>query len=304
MTTHKKQPSILVGLIGSGIRASLTPPMHEHEGDMQGMRYLYRIIDLDELGLGVSDLPDLLLAAERMGFTGLNITHPCKQAVVELLDELSDVASRIGAVNTVVFERGRRIGHNTDAWGFIESFREEIAVSCPHDRIFLLGVGGAGTAIANALLVRTTCSLEIHDEDRNRAREVASRLADVYGTERVNLVTDIAESLRHCDGLVNATPVGMQLHPGCPIDASLLRPDLWVADIIYFPMETELVKAATETGCRVMTGGGMAVYQAVRAFERFTNVEPDRVRMKAHFASLLEPPASPAGQARSVGSTG
>lgn len=282
-----ERPSVLVGLIGSGIGSSLTPSLHEREGDEQRMRYLYRIIDLDAQRLGVADLPDLLLAAERTGFTGLNITHPCKQAVVGLLDELSGFAEKAGAVNTVVFSGGRRIGHNTDAWGFFESFRQEIAATCRYDRVLLLGVGGAGTAIAHALLGRTECALEIFDTDRARAQAFSDHLEAIYGQGRSVYSQSIADSLGRSDGIINATPVGMRHHPGCPMDTQLLRPDLWVADIVYVPMETELVTAATQAGCTVMRGGGMAVYQAVGAFELFTGVTPNVPRMQAHFESLL-----------------
>ena len=287
---NNNKPSILIGLIGSGIGKSLTPPMHEHEGDKQGMRYLYRIIDLDQLKLGVSDLSDLLLAAERMGFTGLNITHPCKQAVVEYLDELSDVAAKVGAVNTVVFSGGRRFGHNTDALGFFESFQEEIANTCPHENILLLGAGGAGTAVAHALLSGTSCNLEIFDINEARARVVVDHIAKVYGPGRAAVSKSVIDSLARADGLINATPIGMRHTPGCPLDPALLRPDLWVTDIVYVPMETELIAAATKVGCKVMRGGGMAVYQAVRAFEIFTGIRPDADRMKAHFKTLLQAP--------------
>ncbi|MDH3282859.1 MAG: shikimate dehydrogenase, partial [Gammaproteobacteria bacterium] len=240
-----KKPSILIGLIGSGIGKSLTPPMHEHEGEKQGMRYVYRIIDLEQLRLGVADLPDLLLAAERLGFNGLNITHPCKQAVVELLDELSEVAAKIGAVNTVMFSGGRRIGHNTDALGFFESFKEEIAATCRHDKILLLGVGGAGTAVAHTLLSQTDCRLEIFDVDAARGNSVVEYLREAYGTDRAAVADSVADSLARSDGVINATPVGMSHHPGCPLDSKLLRPALWVADVVYVPMETELMQAAS-----------------------------------------------------------
>ena len=115
MTTSRK-PSILAGLIGSGIQASRTPALHEQEGDAQGMRYLYRLIDLDALKLDINALPDLLTSAQRMGYTGLNITFPCKQAVIPLLDELSAEARGIGAVNTVLFQDGKRIGQTLTVW--------------------------------------------------------------------------------------------------------------------------------------------------------------------------------------------
>src|SRR5580765_347264 len=105
--------TFLVGLVGAGIQASRSPRMHEAEGRRQGLNYAYRLLDLHSLGLGVADLPEVLAGAERYGFDGLNITHPCKQAVIPLLDELSDDAREIGAVNTVVLQGGRRIGHNS-----------------------------------------------------------------------------------------------------------------------------------------------------------------------------------------------
>jgi len=294
----KARHSILIGLIGSGIGKSLTPAMHELEGRRQGMTYIYRIIDIDTLELDVADLPDLLVAAERMGYNGLNITHPCKQAVVPLLDEMSDAAARIGAVNTIVFRDNKRVGHNTDAWGFIKSFDEEIAGSRSVGNILLLGAGGAGTAIAHSLLMRHDCRLRIYDTDGPRAAEVAEILCGVYGNDAAVVVDDLGHAVEGSDGLINATPVGMKIHPGCPIDASLLRRDLWVVDVVYFPLETELVTAATKAGCTVVTGGGMAVYQAERAFEHFTGVQPDAKRMRTHFRSLVEPHQVDVGSSR------
>src|SRR5256886_5856226 len=125
--------SCLIGLIGRGILRSKSPDMHEQEADAQGIRCLYRLIDLNVLRLGVDALPVLLESAERMGFSGVNITHPCKQAVIPLLHELSEDARAIGAVNTVRFRDGKRLGYNTDAAGFAERFRRGLADS-PRDR--------------------------------------------------------------------------------------------------------------------------------------------------------------------------
>jgi shikimate dehydrogenase len=138
--------SYLIGLIGTGIQASLTPAMHMREGDELGLRTLYRLIDLTALDLGVDALPDLLTAAERMGFDGLNITHPCKQLVLPLLHELSDDARAIGAVNTVVLRDGQRIGHNTDASGFAAAFRRGLP-DVRLGRVVQFGAGGAGFAV-------------------------------------------------------------------------------------------------------------------------------------------------------------
>lgn len=278
-------PSVLVGLIGAGIQASRTPAMHEREGAANGLRYVYRLIDLDLLGLGPDALPDLLTAAERMGFAGLNVTYPCKQSVLPLLDDLSDDARALGAVNTVVLKDGRRVGHNTDWWGFAESFRQELA-DVRRDRVLLCGAGGAGAAVAHALLTLGTGRLAILDVEPERAERLAADLRDRFGADRAVAVSDAEAGLAGADGLVNATPMGMAKMPGTPVPAALLRPDLWVAEIVYFPLETELLRAARAIGCRTMGGGGMAVYQAVAAWRLFTGREPDAGRMRRHFLSM------------------
>jgi shikimate dehydrogenase len=278
--------SVLVGLIGAGIHASRSPAMHEREGATQGLAYIYRLIDLDVLGLSTEGLPQLLAFAYRFGFAGLNITHPCKQAVIPLLDELSSDARAIGAVNTVVFKvDGRTVGHNTDWYGFAESFRRELA-DAPRARVAQLGAGGAGSAVAHALLTLGVGELSITDIDQYRAARLAADLCGRFGAGRAIASTDPTQSVRTADGLVNTTPIGMLGHPGMPVSRDLLRPDLWVADVVYFPLETELLRAARALGCRTMSGGTMAVFQAVGAFHLFTGIEPDADRMIAHFASL------------------
>ncbi|MGI4943117.1 MAG: shikimate dehydrogenase [Janthinobacterium lividum] len=279
------RPSFLAGLIGSGIGASRTPPMHEREGDEQGLRYTYQNINLDRLGLGADALPDLLLAAERMGFAGLNITHPCKQAVVPLLDELSPDAQALGAVNTVVLRDGRRRGENTDWWGFAEAFRRNMA-DAPRDRVVQLGAGGAGAAVAHALLTLGVERLVIGDVDAGRAASLADSLCARFGGDRAAACTDLPDATAAADGLVHCTPTGMAVHPGLPLPAALLRREMWVADIVYFPLETELLRTARALGCRTLDGGSMAVFQAVEAFRLITGVTPDPERMLRHFAEL------------------
>ena len=276
----------LVGLIGMGIQPSRMPALHEREGAAQGLVYIYRLVDLEVLRLGVEALPELLVAARRFAFTGLNVTHPCKQAIIPLLDELSPPASALGAVNTVVFAAdGRLVGHNTDWSGFAESFRRELA-DVPRRRVVLLGAGGAGAAVAHALLALGVGELSIIDTESARAHRLAAGLRDRFGEGRAIAARDVAAAVDTADGIVNATPVGMASHAGMPVARELLRPDLWVAEIIYFPPETKLLRAARERGCRTMAGGGMAVFQAAEAFRLFTGREPDRERMIRHFATL------------------
>lgn len=278
-------PSILAGLIGCGIQGSRTPAMHEREGDAQNLRYLYRLIDLDRLKLDSSALPDLLTAAERMGFTGLNITFPCKQAVIPLLDELSAQARGIGAVNTVVFKDGQRIGHNTDCLGFAEGFRRGLP-GVARQRVVQMGAGGAGAAVAHALLAEGIEQLSIFDVEPARAQALADNLNQHFGAGRAQAGSELAAAMVEADGLVNTTPVGMAKLPGTPVPKELLRPALWVAEIVYFPLQTELLRDARALGCRTLDGGTMAVFQAVKAFEMFSGVKADAQRMLAHFASF------------------
>jgi len=285
MTSWDQRPAILVGLIGSGIQASRTPAMHEREGTEQGLRLVYRLIDLDVLRLGPEALEELLTAAERMGFSGLNITYPCKQAVVPRLDQLSPDARALGAVNTVVLKDGQRIGHNTDCSGFAESFRRGLP-DVRRDNVVQLGAGGAGAAVAHALLAEGVGRLAIADTDASRAEALAADLAARFGAGRAVAVGDLAAEVAAADGLVNCTPVGMAKLPGTPLPVALLRPALWVAEIVYFPLETDLLRAARAIGCRTLDGGGMAVFQAVGAFRLFTGLEPDAARMQRHFAAM------------------
>ena len=287
--------SVLVGLVGSGIGPSLTPPMHEREADQLGIRYLYRRFDLDDLQLPAEAVGDLLAATRLAGFDGLNVTHPCKQLVLQHLDELTADAAALGAVNTVVFRDGRAVGHNTDWSGFARSFDRGLP-DVALDDVVLLGAGGAGAAVAHALLTLGVGRLTVLDVDGGRARSLADALSGRFAADRAvsGDLGDLEPSLSAADGLVHATPTGMAAHPGLPLPAALLRPPLWVADVVYRPLETELVRTARGAGCRVLDGGGMAVYQAVDAFRLFTDVEPDAERMLAHFTELVGEPASDA----------
>ncbi len=278
---------LLVGLIGAGIQRSLTPAMHEEEARAQGLQLHYQLIDLDAAHVGADKLPTLIEAARIMGFAGLNITYPCKQAVIPLLDELSDEAQAMGAVNTVMFRDGRAIGHNTDGSGWAWGFQRTLP-NADLSRVVLLGAGGAGSAIAHAVLRLGARQLVIVDREAARAEESAAALNVRYGAGQVSASADPATALQGATGLIHATPTGMDKLPGLPLPAELLRPDLWVAEIVYFPLDTALLQAARAKGCATVDGGTMAVGQAIGAFERFTGRPADAARVQAHFRSLLQ----------------
>jgi shikimate dehydrogenase len=280
--------SFLVGLVGDGVMPSLTPYMHEREGDVQGLRYLYRPIDLTELGLPGKAVGELLAGARSLGFNGLNITHPCKQLVLDYLDEVSADARRLGAVNTVVIREGRFIGYNTDFSGFAAALASGLP-GATLDRVVQLGAGGAGSAVAYALLTAGVRELDLVDTDAARCADRAAELAGFFPDRTVTARTtaELPQLMPQADGLVHCTPVGMAAHPGVPLDMSLVESRHWVADIVYRPIETELVRESRAKGCKVLDGGRMAVGQAADAFRIFTGRPANADRMRSHFLELV-----------------
>lgn len=281
---------VLAGLIGRGIARSRTPEMHMAEAAAQSLRGVYRIIDVDTLPEDEQNLKAIVHAAEVTGFNGLNVTYPFKMEVIPLLDQLSPNAAAVGSVNTIVFRDGKRIGHNTDLWGFAESFRQNM-IGVSLKTVLLIGAGGAGVAVAHALADCGVQHLKIFDVDTVRVEQLARQVRSNRQGLTVEPVTTLdAASCANLSGIVNASPVGMAKTPGTPFPLELLKPDMWVADIVYFPLETELLAGARRLGCRVLPGSGMAVFQAVRAFELFTGRRADPVRMKAAFDAFDEMP--------------
>ncbi|KAA2316039.1 shikimate dehydrogenase [Pseudooceanicola sediminis] len=269
---------IRVGLLGKGIAASRTPGMHMASARALGVPYQYDF--LDPLEMTLPDKVDQILdQVEAQGYDGLNVTYPFKQAVIPHVDDLSKAARAVGAINTIVFRDGRRYGHNTDYWGFGTSLRLGLP-DAVLTRVILLGAGGAGGAVAQALLDAGVGTLLVHDPEVAKAQELVAILQARFGAARAAVAEDVAMA-REVDGIVNASPVGMTKLPGCPLPKTLLSARQWVADIVYFPPETELLAAARALGCAVLPGTGMALYQAVRAFELFSGRAPDLDEMKA-----------------------
>jgi shikimate dehydrogenase len=276
-----------VGLIGADIGPSLSPTLHEHEARELGLGYSYERIDISKLGVPEERIGELLRMARGLGFRGVNVTHPCKQSVLEHLDDLSDDAAALGAVNTVVFTPAGAVGYNTDWPGFERSFIRGLPdVRLNH--VVLLGAGGAGSAVAHAALSLGVQRLVIRDQQADQAHRLVASLGRRYGAERVGVCGRLVDECRRADGLIHATPTGMAEHPGMPLDSGLIHEDLWVAEVVYRPLETELLRHARRLGCRTLDGGGMAVTQAALSFELFTGQAPDLERMLGHFARIAD----------------
>ncbi|CUH79076.1 shikimate dehydrogenase [Tropicibacter naphthalenivorans] len=272
-----------VGLIGDGIQKSRTPPMHVAEGAAQGFDLCYDLIDTGTMD-PVPPLAQLLDRAQDAGFAGLNITFPYKKEVLAHLDTLSDSVTKLGAANTVVFRDGKRFGHNTDFWGFAEGLRQRLP-DAEKDCVLLLGAGGAGGAVGHALVDQGVQRLLVVDRDPAMAQALVDSI-NRFTPGRAEVARDVTQAAAQAQGIVNATPMGMAKLPGTAIDTALIDPRHWVGDIVYFPMETALLAAARAKGCRTMSGAGMAVFQAVRAFELFTGQPADAARMRATFESI------------------
>lgn len=284
-----QRENIQTGLIGRHIAASRSPWMHEQEARAQGLALTYTLFDFAAMGRDETHLCTQLTAAAELGFAGVNITYPYKQAVIDCLDDLSPGAARIGAVNTVKFTNGKLVGHNTDVLGFAESIRTGLP-GATIERVLQLGAGGGGAAAAQALLELGANTLIVCDTDRQRAAALAAKLRRDFGPNRAEATADPAAVIGSVAGLVNATPLGMASSPESPIDTSLLARWQWVADIVYFPLETELLRGARARGCRTLDGSRMAVYQAAAAFELFTGRSADRARMLRSFVEYSGAP--------------
>ncbi len=277
--------ALRVGLIGAGISASRSPAMHVAAGRALRLDVCYDLIDTDGANWQGLSLDVVLSRLAAMGYVGVNVTFPHKRAALALCDVVAASAAAVGATNTIVFRGAQRIAHNTDYSGFAAGFLTGIGPRS-HATALLLGAGGAGGAVANALVDSGVKRLFIHDTDLQAASRLVAAINTRLGQGRAQLARDLRIAAAAADGIVNATPVGMAKLPGTPLDMALVEARHWVADIVYVPLETEFLRQAGARGCHVIDGSGMAVGQAGAAFEHFTGCKPDEALMRATFDSL------------------
>jgi quinate/shikimate dehydrogenase (NAD+) len=281
------QRRILMGLIGANIMGSLSPALFADAFAAAGIDGFYHLMDVDRLP--GRTLPQLLDAIKAAGFAGANITYPFKQDIIALLDAVEPTTMQTGAINTVLIAGdGRTTGYNFDRPGWRNSFAESFGRDAAKGaRVVQIGAGGAGHAVAFALMDLGVAQLTIHDLDHARAATLCSNLAQHFGASRCRLARELEREIAEADGVVNATQVGMRGFPGNPVPVSALRASHWCADVIYTPIETEFLKAAAARGARVLNGSGMCVHTAVEAFRLFTGITPDVARLHAAFAKAL-----------------
>ena len=278
---------MLLGLVGSNIMGSLSPTLFADAFAAAGIDGFYHLMDADQLP--APRLPALLDAVKMAGFSGINVTYPFKQEIIPLLDTIDPEAREVGAVNTVVIdESGRTTGFNFDRRGWRNAFVEKLGMdSARGAAAVLVGAGGAGRAVSCALMDLGIAKLTIHDQDSERVEALATELGALFPRQRISVAKDLVKDIASADGVVNATQTGMRGFPGNPVPPSALKTSQWAADVIYTPIDTEFIKAATAKGCRTMGGDGMCVHQAVEAFRQFTGLTPDLARMHKAFAAGL-----------------
>jgi shikimate dehydrogenase len=268
------------GLIGHPVAHSMSKTMQEAAFRELGLDYTYGLFDVSE--------DELKLFMDNADFRGLNVTIPLKVEAVKYMSELSPEASVIGAVNTIEFGKGR-IGHNTDAAGFMKSLREaDVEVA---DQTFLvLGAGGAGRSIVFKLAMEKA-RVYCFNRDGKKAALLSEEVMRRVGV-RVEPAAKVADIIRNVDVLVNATPVGM--HPAVDdtlVPKELMHPALTVMDLVYNPIETRLLREAKAAGCRTVDGVGMLVHQGAESLRIWLGREPPADAMREAVLDALKKPA-------------
>jgi shikimate dehydrogenase len=273
--------TVLYGVLGSPVRHSLSPAIHNAAFEATGVNGVY-------LAFETTDLPGSLAGAKALSFGGLSVTLPFKSAVIPLLDQLDPLAGRIGAVNTIRNEGGKLIGYNTDGPGALKALEPVTDVS--GKRCLLVGAGGAARAIGYALSRR---GVEI--VVANRSAERGKPLAAFLGGRCIPL----AEANRiEADLLIQTTSVGMfPITDQVPVSSEALREGMVVMDVVYNPLKTRLLRLAEERGCMTVNGLDMFIYQGAEQFRLWTGLEPPVEIMREAANKILLSHSENAGNA-------
>lgn len=273
MTQFPGVETKLVVLLGTPLGHSISPPMHNRVFEKLGMNYCYLPVEVSE-----KNLEKVFSGLSLMNVAGFNVTIPHKISIIEYLDELDPLAATIGAVNTITVENGKTKGYNTDGEGFIRSFEEEVNSSVKGKKIYIVGCGGASRAIAMTLAFYGADTLYLQNRTTSKAEELAYKInSNIRSCAKVigDSLEEQKETIASSDVLINATNLGMHPHEtAIPIDESLISPHLIVADIVYVPLMTKLLKTAKERGCSIVPGLKMLIYQGAAAFKLFTGKDP------------------------------
>lgn len=259
-----QQTAIHLGLIGQGISRSSAPRLHRLSGKHLGLAVDYGLFDLAAPG----DFASCLQRCQQAGLTGVNITHPFKTLAFQQATWLAEDVAAIGAINTILFtDEGVLSGHNTDWSGFKAAYRARFGDAAA-GRVAILGAGGVGRPIAAALQQLGATELHIFDRDRQAAERLAADLRSPNCP--ITVCADAASASAAVDGLINATPIGMHNHPGCPLPVDCFGRPAWAFDAIYTPIDTPFLRHAKAAGAEILSGYELFLHQGIDAFRLFT----------------------------------
>jgi len=258
--------TLLFGVIGDPVRHSKSPVMLNRAFREAGVNGAYAAFHVLPEKLG-----DAIAGVRGLGFRGLNVTIPHKIEVMKHLDEISEGARAIGAVNTIVNDGGRLVGYNTDGIGYVRSLKEEAEPELAGKKIVVLGAGGAARGILWALAQEKPAAIVVANRTEAKAEELAASFDPALRIATVPWA-GLREAVADADVVINTTSVGMSPNVGeTLIDPAWLRPGAVASDLIYNPLKTAFLEKAEERGCRAHGGLGMFVYQGAYAFEYWTD---------------------------------
>ncbi|SCZ79340.1 shikimate dehydrogenase [Acidaminobacter hydrogenoformans] len=271
----------LTGLLGYPLKNSRSPRMHNISFSALGLEYAYLAFEIED-----GFLPGALEAMKALHAQGFNVTMPHKQKVLQYLDEVDPAARMIGAVNTVYNDNGRLVGYNTDGKGFVKGLAEE-GFDLAGKRVVLVGAGGAGRAVGVQVALSGITDMTIFDVESEKVTELLETIHEnIKSVNAIGVVYNeaaVVEAVKNADLLIDCTPLGMDkvvtnaegqeenlIDKSTVNDPSVFRPDLFVAHIVYIPLETKLIKMAKDAGCKTMNGIPMMIWQGAEAFEIWT----------------------------------
>jgi shikimate dehydrogenase len=276
MKKEKNGKTKIIGLIGKNIENSLSPLIHNQIILKYSLNFCYLPFQVTE-----TNLAKTIQGIKALNIRGVNITFPYKEKVIKFLDEVEESARRIGAVNTIVNNKGFLTGYNTDVIGFKKSLQEDGKFVIKEKKAVILGAGGAARAVVYALLEEEIEEICIFNRTLEKAKKVKQNLSSFFPKSRISVFPlgeeDLKDKIGKAHLLINTTSLGMAPRvDNTPLpDEKLFHPDLLVYDLIYHPAKTLFLRQAERAGANVINGLPMLVYQGIESFYLWTGLKPE-----------------------------
>lgn len=261
--------TLLTGLLGHPVGHSKSPLMHNAAMKQEGLDMVYLAFDVEPC-----NVKKAIEGLKALNYSGVNVTIPHKESVMEHLDGLSEEAKYIGAVNTIINRNGKLIGDNTDGRGFMQSLKNE-SFDVVDKKVLLIGAGGAAKAVATKLLLEGVSSIGISEIDKTKGMQLVDHLNSLGKGRKALFVEELKKNAIESNLIINCTPVGMKESDPLLLTEKEMNSEQLVFDLIYNPSKTKLLQEAEKKGAKILNGLGMLVYQGALSFEMWTGVYPD-----------------------------